>query len=218
MYVRNRMVTDVITVFPDASISLAFQIMHEKHCSQMPVVKDGKLVGLITEQALIQFSPSKATTLSMFELNYVLSKTSCKEIMLKKKDVFTCTADMLIEEAATIINRERVNSLPVVDKDGRLEGIITKSDIIAAFIEILGTNDFGTRIAIEAKDELGTIAGISKIIKDYNVSITHIANYFYKDDVSRGEIIIRLNTLDTDNLVNHLNEKGYKVLSIKKHE
>lgn len=218
MYVRNRMVTDVITIFPDASISLAYQIMVEKHCSQIPVVKDGKLVGLITEQALIQFSPSKATTLSMFELNYILSKTNCKEIMLKRKDVFTCTSDMLIEEAAIIINRERVNSLPVVDENDRLVGIITKTDIIAAFIEIIGTNDFGTRIAIETKDELGTIASISSIIKDYNVSITHIANYFYKDNPSNGEIIIRLNTLDTDALIKHLNEEGYKVLSVKKHE
>lgn len=218
MYVNNRMVTDVITVFPDASLSLAFQIMVEKGFSQLPVVKDKKLIGMITEQVLTQFSPSKATTLSVYELNYVLSKTTCADIMIKPDELITCPPDMLIEEAAVLFNDNNIDYLPVVNDEGILEGILTKSDIIAAFTEIVGTNDFGTRIAIEAKDEIGNLAEISGTIKDFHVNITHVTNYFYKNDPSNGEIIIRLNTLDTDALVNHLESKGYRILSIKKNK
>lgn len=218
MYVRNRMVTDVVTVFPDASLSLTFQIMLEKGCSQLPVVKGSKLVGLITEQVLAGFSPSKATTLSVYEMNYVLSKTTCKEIMIPLKEVITCSQDMLIEEAAIALKDQRINSMPVVDEKNTLLGIITKSDILAAFIEIIGTKDFGSRIAIEAKDELGTLADISSTIRGFNVNITHITNYFYKHDPDHGEIVIRLNTLETDDLVKHLEEKGYRIISIKKNE
>ncbi len=215
MYVKNRMVTDVITVFPDASLSLAFQIMVEKSCSQLPVVKNKKLIGMITEQVLSQFSPSKATTLSMYELNYVLGKTSCEDIMIKVADLSTCSPDMLIEDLAVLVNEKRVNAIPVIDEAGILEGIITKSDIIASFIEIVGTNDIGTRIAIEAKNESGTLADISNSIKGFHVNITHISNFNYKNE-PKCEIIIRLNTLETDELVSHLEEKGYKILSIKK--
>ncbi|PKM49481.1 MAG: transcriptional regulator [Firmicutes bacterium HGW-Firmicutes-7] len=218
MYVNNRMVTDVITVFPDASLSLAFQMMVEKGFSQLPVVKDKKLLGMITEQVLTQFSPSKATTLSVYELNYVLSKTTCQDIMIKAKDMVTCPPDMLIEDAAVLFNEKNIDSLLVVNHEGHLEGILTKSDIIAAFIEIVGTNDFGTRIAIEAKDELGTLADISSTIKDFHVNITHVTNYYYNTDPSNGEIIIRLNTLDVDDLVKHLESKGYRIISIKKNE
>lgn len=217
MYVKNRMVTDVITVFPDASLTLAFQIMVEKGCSQLPVIKNKKLVGMITDQVLAQFSPSKATTLSIYEMNYVLSKTTCESIMIKINDLITCSPDMLIEDLAVLVNEKDVNAVPVIDEQGQLEGIITKSDIIAAFIEIVGTNDVGTRISLEAKDELGTLADISNTIKDYQMNITHITNFNYKDE-PRSEIIIRLNTLDVDDLVKHLENKGYKVLSIKKNQ
>lgn len=215
MYVKNRMVTDVITVFSDASLSLAFQIMVEKSCSQLPVVKNKKLIGMITEQVLAQFTPSKATTLSMYELNYVLSKTSCEDIMIKLKDMVTATPDMLIEDLAVLVHQKRVNAVPVVNADGQLEGIITKSDIIASFIEIVGTNDFGTRIALEAKDEYGTLADISTAIKDFHLNITHITNFNYNNE-SKAEIIIRLNTLEADDLIHHLEAKGYKILSVKK--
>ncbi len=214
MYVRNRMTTDVISIFPDASLSLAFQTMVEKKLNQLPVVKDRKLLGLVTEQVLAEFSPSKATTLSIYEMNYVLAKTHVESIMLK--NVPTCTPDMLVEEAAVILNDKRVNALPVVDDQGNLVGILTKSDIIAAFIEIIGTNDFGTRIALEIRDQIGTFADIGNTIKDFHVNITHVSNTFYKDDPSNGEIVIRLNTLETDEIVKHLEEKGYKIVSIRK--
>lgn len=211
MYVGNKMITDVISVFPDASISLAFQMMHEKSVSQLPVVKDNKLVGLITEKLLSEFTPSKATTLSIYELNYVLGKTKVKDIMAT--DITTCTEDMLIEDVAILMNELDINMVPVIDDTNKLVGLISRSDIIEAFIEIIGARDTGARITINAKDEAGTLAEISVIIKEYGVNVTHLTNFNNKmtDTV---EIIIRLNTNNVDPLVNDLKNRGYEIVRI----
>lgn len=213
MYVGNKMVTDIVSVFPEASISLAFQLMHEKNVSQLPVVKEGKLVGLITETLLSEFTPSKATTLSMYELNYVLGKTKVESIM--EKDLVTCTSDMLIENVAILMLEDDLNMVPVINTNGTLVGIISKFDILESFVEIIGAKDSGTRITINAKDEAGTLAEISHIIKDYGVNITHLTNFNNKS-TNMTEIIIRMNTDDVDPLVGALEGKGYEIIRIDK--
>jgi len=213
MYVGNKMVTDIVSVFPEASISLAFQLMHEKNVSQLPVVKEGKLVGLITETLLSEFSPSKATTLSMYELNYVLGKTKVESIM--DKDLITCTSDMLIENVAILMLEDDINMVPVINTNGTLVGIISRSDILESFVEIIGARDSGTRITINAKDEAGTLAEISHIIKEFGLNITHLTNFNNKS-TDTTEIIIRMNTDNVDPLVNTLEEKGYEIIRIDK--
>lgn len=213
MYVANKMVTDIVSVFPEASISLAFQLMHEKNVSQLPVVKDGKLVGLITETLLSEFAPSKATTLSMYELNYVLSKTKVDSIM--EKDLITCTSDMLIENVAILMLEDDINMVPVINENGTLVGVISRSDILDSFVEIIGAKDSGTRITVNAKDEAGTLADISHIIKDYGVNITHLTN-FNNPTTNMTEIIIRMNTDNADPLVGALESKGYEIVRIDK--
>jgi len=211
MYVGNRMITDIVSIFPEASISLAFQTMHEKNVSQLPVVKDGKLVGLVTETLLSEFSPSKATTLSMYELNYILGKTSVDSIMTK--DVTTCTEDMLIENVAILMVEQDINMVPVVNSNQTLVGLISRTDIIESFIEIIGARDGGSRITVNAKDEAGTLAEISHIIKDYGVNITHLSN-FNNPVTGMTEIIIRLNTKEPDELVASLKDRGYEIIRI----
>jgi acetoin utilization protein AcuB len=211
MYVENKMVTDIVSVFPEASISLAFQLMHEKNVSQLPVVKDGKLVGLITETLLSEFTPSKATSLSMYELNYILSKTKVESIMTK--NIATCSRDMLIENVAIIMLEEDVNMVPVVNENNTLIGLISRNDILESYVEIIGARDIGTRITINAKDEAGTLAEISHIIKDFGVNITHVTN-FNNVLPKTSEIIIRMNTNDVDAIVEALKSKGYEIVRI----
>jgi|ASRL01.1.fsa_nt_gi acetoin utilization protein AcuB len=215
MYVGNKMITDIISVFPEASVSLAFQTMHERGVSQLPVVKNGKLVGIITETLLSEFTPSKATTLSIYELNYILGKTRVDSIM--EKEVVTCTEDMLIEEVAKIMNAKDINMIPVVNENQTLVGIISRSDIIEAFIEITGAMDPGSRITINSKDEAGKLAEISSIIREYGVNITHLTN-FNNPSTNMTEIIIRLNTQDVTPIVNALEEKGYEIIRIDHNE
>ncbi|WP_058485221.1 CBS domain-containing protein [Defluviitalea phaphyphila] len=212
MYVKNRMNTNVITIKEDDSISKAFRLMMESGYSQLPVVKDGKLIGLVTEKLLTEVSPSKATSLSVYEINYLLSKTKVKDIMLT--NLYTVSPDMLIEEAAVLLRSNDIGSLPVVAEDNTLLGILTRTDIFDAFLEFLGANDKGTRISLEVKDELGTLADISNIIKEYGINIQHVSNYHVEN--GQSEIIIRLNTTDVDDLLNSLKEKGYNILSVIK--
>lgn len=215
MYVKNKMIKDIVTVFPEASVSLAFQIMHERNVSQLPVVKEGKLVGLVTDTLLSEFTPSKATTLSMYELNYILGKTTVESIMAK--EVITCHEDMLIENAAIIMNEKDVNMIPVIDSNDVLIGIISRSDIIESFIEIIGARDKGTRITLISQDETGRLAEIAQIIKEFGVNISHLTN-FNNEVTNSVEMIIRLKTLDVSPIVASLEAKGYKIIRIDKNE
>ena len=214
MYVKNRMTSDVVTISSDASIATAFQLMMEKKCSQLPVVDGHKIVGLVTEKLLTEVSPSKATTLSIYELNYLLSKTKVKDIM--KSNIITVEPDILLEEAAVLMRNHDINSLPVVENTSHLVGIITKIDIFDAFIELIGVNDAGTRIALEVKDELGTIAEICQIIKGHGININHISNFNQFGAENHSELIIRLGTTDVDHLIESLTSHGYIVLSVMK--
>ncbi len=215
MYVKNKMTTDVVTIFKDASIDLAFQTMVEKGCKQLPVVKDGSLVGCITEQLLSEVTPSKATTLSMYELNYLLSKTKVKDIMVS--DMPTAGPDMLIEEAASLMKSSGVDSLPVVEGE-KLVGIITRTDILEAFLDLTGINDTGTRIALQTKDEPGILANISKIISEHKINIIHVANYTHIGQDDDSEIVIRLASLEVDDVLKSFEEAGYVILNVKTNE
>ncbi len=213
MYVKNKMTSDVVSIFKDASIDLAFQTMVEKGCKQLPVVENGNLVGSITEQLLSEVQPSKATTLSMYELNYLLSKTKVKDIMAT--DMPVGSPDMLIEEAASLLKGNNVDYLPITEGK-KLVGIITRTDIIESFLELTGINDQGTRISLSAKNEPGILANISSIIKDEGINIVHVANYNHIGDDDENEIVIRVASLETDSLLASLKEAGYEILNIKK--
>lgn len=210
MFVYERMTKNVNTVEPEFSVSKAFQILTENKHSQLPVVdSEGKVIGLITEKLLAEVNPSKATSLSVYEINYLLSKTKVKDIM--KTGIFKIHKDKLIEDAALIMKENRIGSLPVIDDDNYLVGIVTRVDIFSAFIEIMGVKDPGTRLTIKVKDEIGTIAAISSIIKDFNINIKHISNF---SDDAHMELIIKLSTTDAGALVEELKNKGFEVMSV----
>ncbi len=212
MFVSERMTKDVSVVTPEDSVAKAFQILKEKRHSQLPVVDNkGKLVGLVTEKLLTEVSPSKATSLSVYEINYLLSKTKVADIM--KTNIFTTNPEQLIEDAAFVMKSNDIGSLPVVDDSNKLVGIVTRLDIFSAFIDIMGVNEGGARIVLKVDDKLGTFADISNIIKQYGVNITHVSNFTFNNDV---EIIIKLNTNEVDEIIKKLEEHGYTVLSIAK--
>ncbi len=210
MYVRSRMTKSPITITANAPIMDAVEVMREKNLKRMPVVDGEKVVGVLTQGDIQKVSPTKATSLSIFEINYLLSKITVKEAMTKNP--VTIEADSLLEEAAVIMRQHRISTLPVVE-GGKLVGIITESDIFDAFIDLLGFKDVGSRITIEAADAPGAMAEISEIFKDLDVNITHIAVY-------RGEgisdVVIRSDAVDTADLEKKLEERGYKVKHILK--
>ncbi|HHZ02924.1 MAG TPA: CBS domain-containing protein [Tissierellia bacterium] len=210
MYVKNRMTKNPYTIEANAPISDAVALLKEKGLKRLPVVDGEKVVGILTQSDIHKVSPTKATSLSIFEINYLLSKLTVNDAMTKK--IITIDANSLLEEAAVIMRENRIGTLPVVEND-KLVGIITESDIFDALIDLLGFKDSGSRITIEAKDVPGAMADIAATFKSLGINITHIA-VFAGDGVR--EIIIRCTASETDELEKKLNEQGYRVKHVLK--
>lgn len=211
MYVKNRMTSNPYTISPDATIAEALELMRHNGIKKLPVVKSGELVGIVTEREMLEVSPSKATTLSVFEINYLLGKTKVSQVMTK--DVVTITSDALLEEAALLMRDNNISALPVL-VEKKLCGIITENDIFNAFMELMGFSDIGSRIAVEAQDSPGILADIAQVIKEYGVNITHIA--VYRGEAGSSDVVIRVNTQNTDEMIKTLENHGYKVISVLK--
>jgi acetoin utilization protein AcuB len=121
------MSADVISVSPDTTLPEAHQVMTQRHVRRLPVVENGRLVGIITRGDVREASPSGATTLSIWEMNYLLARLAVREIMTPNPA--TISPDDTIAQAARMMANRKISGLPVVDQDGRLVGIITESDI-----------------------------------------------------------------------------------------
>ena len=207
MYVRNRMAANPYTIPFDAPITEVIELMRVHNLKRVPVVDGERVVGVLTDDDLQKVSPTKATTLSIYELNYLLSKTKVSDAMTK--NAITISPDALLEEAALLMRQNRISTLPVV-KDNKLVGIITESDIFDAFIDLLGFRDKGSRITVEAMDVPGALADIAQIFNSFNSNITHIVAY--RGSLGKTDVVVRTNTLNTDNIEKKLEEQGYKVL------
>jgi len=213
MYVKNRMTANPFTIGSEASISDVIELMREKNLKRVPVVDGDKVVGLITQHDLQKVSPTKATTLSIFEINYLLSKAKVKDAMTK--DIITISPDALLEEAAVLMRDNKVGTLLVV-REGKLAGIITESDIFDSFIELLGFRDVGSRITIQAEDTPGALADIAEIFESFDANISHIAVYRGSD--GRSDVVIRTNAINTDPIEKALTEHNYKIESVLRNE
>ncbi len=212
MYVKSRMTKNPYTIEVSASISDAVALFREKGLKRLPVLDGEKVVGILTLGDIQKVSPTKATSLSIFEINYLLTKLTVKDAM--SKNVITIEADSLLEEAAVIMREKRIGTLPVV-RDGKLVGIITESDIFDAFIDLLGFKDKGSRITVEAKDVPGAMADIAEIFESLNVNITHIAVF---GGEGFRDVVVRSETIDTSDIEKKLNEQGYKVKHVLKNK
>lgn len=206
MFVRNYMTRIPVTISKKITVFDALAIMKKNKIRQLPVVSEGKLEGLVTEKDLLTVSPSPATSLSIFELNELLAKMTVDEVMVKKP--ITVEPGTTLEEAALLMRENKINSVPVLEGD-KLVGLITVTDIFDALIRFFGYGKPGTRLLLEASDRVGLLADITRVVKDFDVSIK-ASIVVYKDN-ENVEIMLRLGTVDPGPLVAALQEKGYKV-------
>jgi len=138
MYVKHHMSSPALTITADTPFQDALRLMHERKIRRLPVVdRNGKLVGIVSERDLLHAAPSPATSLSVWELNYLLWKLTVKDLMATK--VLTVTPDALLQEAATIMLEKKIGGLPVVDQDQKVVGVITETDIFKALVDMLET-------------------------------------------------------------------------------
>ena len=149
MAVKDFMTKRVVYVSPETTVAAAADIMRDKELRRLPVIEHDKLVGLITEGTMAEASPSKATSLSIYEMNYLLNKTKVGDIMIK--NVLTVSKYASLEDAIYIMLQNKVGVLPVVDND-QISGIITDKDVFRAFLEISGYGQAGIRIGLEVPD------------------------------------------------------------------
>lgn len=213
MYVKSRMTANPYTIAYNAPITEVIELMREKNLKRVPVVDGEKVVGMLTHSDIQKVSPTKATTLSIYELNYLLSKTLVKDAMTK--NAITISPDALLEEAAVLMRENRISSLAVV-KDNRIVGIVTESDIFDSFIDLLGFKEVGSRITIQAEDAPGALADIAEIFRSFDSNITRIA--VYRGSGGKSDVVIRTNTINTEQIEKQLNERGYKVEHILKNQ
>ena len=206
MYVRQFMTSQVFTVTPDESIADTMALMREKKLNSMPVVDKGKLVGFVTDGDLREVSPSPATTLSIFELNYLIAKTPIREVAVKK--VLTCHPDTQIEDAALLMREHKIGGLPVVE-EGKVVGIITGSDILDAFLDVMGFRSPGQRVVIETKDKSGVMLDLAVTIKEFDVNIASLAVYHLRDN--KIQILARLQGEQVAEVKESLKKKGYSI-------
>jgi len=208
MRIRDMMTKNPVTVDSETLVMDAQKIMKENNVRRLPVVDKGKLLGIVTKHDILEASPSPATSLSVHELNYLLSKMKVKEIM--KKNPLTLTLDTPFEEALKIGQEKKIGSFPVVE-NGKLVGIATESDIVRFLTRALGVREEGSRITIEGLG--GKLSDLEKIISIVNQHNTIVLSMISLPRTEKKEwmIVLRLKTSSPDPIVKDFKKAGFNV-------
>lgn len=185
MAVKDFMTRKVVYISPDTTVAHAADIMREQGLHRLPVIENDKLVGLVTEGTIAEASPSKATSLSIYEMNYLLNKTKIKDVMIRK--VITVSQYASLEDATYLMLKNKVGILPVVDNE-QVYGVITDRDIFKAFLEVSGYGEEGVRVRFVTEDEVGVLEHIIRLLVEENLNISNTVNIPRKD----GKVIIEV--------------------------
>jgi acetoin utilization protein AcuB len=192
MNVGRRMSHPVITVQPETQITKAHELMAKEKIGQTPVVKNGKLVGIVSKNDILKAYPSSVTTLAVWEIASLLEKIQVKDVMVKT--VRTVQEDTLIEEAARIMVDNVISSLPVV-RGKELVGIITQADLFNIMLEMLGARRPGVHFSVLIPSKPGQIAKISKAIYDKGGDITALST-FEGDSSATSMLAVKVNGIE----------------------
>lgn len=208
MYVRDIMTTNVVTIPSSTSIADAKRIMEAHRFRRLPVVDKGKLVGIVTEHRLESVSPSKATSLSVWELSYLLDKTAVEEIM--ERNVVTVSPDMTVEESVVLAQSHKVGAAVVVEK-GRVVGIVTTNDLFYKIVNpILGLGQPGTRVEVIGGGECREMEKIISTINKLGLEVI-TCHIIALPGTAKKDVVMHVDAEDVSQLVSELESKGYKV-------
>jgi acetoin utilization protein AcuB len=197
MLVRERMSRHPITVRPDTSLFDALRLMREEHVRRLPVLnKDGKLVGIVLEKDLLYASPSPATSLSVYEMNYLTAKVKVSELMTR--NVITVDEDTPLEEAARIMADNDVGGLPVM-RGAQLIGMITESDLFKIFLELLGARTWGLRVTVKMGDRKGVLARLTGDLSAQGANIVALGT-FWGDDPTNRELTFKVQGISQEEM------------------
>ncbi|MFB0508535.1 MAG: CBS domain-containing protein [Thermodesulfobacteriota bacterium] len=209
MRVRDIMTENPLTVDSETSIVDAKKIMKKNNIRRLPVVDKGKLVGMVTQRMILEASPSPATSLSIHELHYLISKMKVKEIMVKNP--ITISPDTTFEEALLLGQEKRIGAFPVVDKE-KLVGITTESDLVRFIASIWGAKEKASTIIVEGiSQRFGLFKEIVSIVDRHEIPMLSMMTYIAPGRVDCC-LIIRVKTKEVDSLVTDLKKAKFKVI------
>jgi len=209
MRIKDIMTKNPFMVDSETLVLDAQRIMRENNIRRLPVIDKGKLVGIVTLHDLLEASPSPATSLSVYELNYLLSKMKVKEVMTK--DPVSLSPDTPFEEALRIGQEKKIGSFPVVD-NGKLVGITTESDIVRVLIHALGIREEGSRITIEGLNERD-FNQINFIANQHETILLSMISWF-REEKNDWMIVLRVKTKRPEAIVQDLKKAGFKVTHV----
>ena len=188
MFVSDWMTRKVFTVSPDDSIAGAAKLAKEKGIKHLPVIYEERLKGILSDRDIKEYVPTKATSLDVYELHYLLARTKVKEVM--KTKVYTTTPDTPIEEAAMLMRDQKIGCLPVIENN-KIVGIISDRDIFKVLVDITGVKHGGHRISVMVEDRPGSVREVADIIRKYGFSLQSVLTSY--EGVKQGyrDVVIR---------------------------
>jgi acetoin utilization protein AcuB len=211
MLVEDRMTSDPVTITVNTSLKDALELVRSKSFRHLPVLdEDGGLVGIVTEKSLVYASPTPTTTLSVFEVDFVLSRTKVGQVI--QGPIITVRPDLPIEEAARVMIDHRIGCLPVVE-DEKLVGIISDTDIFRVFAEGLGGGHPSLRITVVVPEKVGSLAQIASRVAALGGNI-HSLGTFWGDRPEDRVIAFRLEGVDRETAVQALEADGVQVVHV----
>lgn len=219
MFVNMWMSTEMVTAGPDLPILDARNRMREKGVRRLPVMRKGRLVGIVTEGDILEASPSEASSLSIWELNYLLAKTTVEQVMTPRRDMSVIAPDAPIEKAAMLMRERKISGVPVL-QDDELVGIITESDVFGALLSVLGVTQQGARLTLGLKNEPGALLPVLQVFKKLGVNVLSLTTcdecrHRLPQMENDSLIVLHIEGDDHKPLVQPLRKLGVRVLDAR---
>ena len=211
MFVKDHMTKDPAVITRDVSLMKATDIMGKGRFHRLPVVdQEGRLIGLVTGGLVKEKSGADRTSLSIYELNYLLTRTTVGDVMIT--DVRTIGPDAFLEEASGIMADNDISVLPVVDDDRKVLGIITDRDIYRALIDLTGYRKQGTRFVISCEDRPGQLLKVVQLFAEEDANLENLAVYHTERGV---EIEIKATgEVSVERMTEVLRKAGFEVTNV----
>jgi acetoin utilization protein AcuB len=210
MPVKDWMSKDLVTVEEDTSIMKASRIMKQHNIQHLPVLRQGRLVSIVSDRDLKEATPSKATTLDIHEMYYLLDKVTVKSLM--SANLYTIAPGDTVERAAAVMLKNHISALPVVDVQGALAGIITKGDIFRAFVSISGIYQGALAMGFELPDQPGSIQTVTDVIRTHGGRIASILTGYEGAPEGSRQVFIRAKAIKDEKALRQALEAKSTVL------
>ena len=212
MLVQHWMTRDVISVEADTPFLEARLILKERQIRHLPVVESRKLIGVVSDRDLKEAAPSGASSLDVYELNYLLLKMRVRDLI--KREPITIRPTEGVGKAALLMHDHKIGCLPVVDEAGALVGMITETDLLGVMVELLGYREQGMRIAFEVPDRPEATQTVVHLLRDVGLDLRSLITCALHTRPGSRSFVIRVKGEGADALVKELRAKYGENVSV----